>query len=103
VRLHPGDAAKLFALVKAEGMGNTRIAVTGGNPVAVARRFAPRERLEAYDDDDRPPPRLRRVRQRDEDYGRPAYYDAYRSAPVYYHVPYSYMPYGSSWQNGDDD
>jgi len=37
IRLHPNDAAQLFALVQEEGAGNTRIVVTGSNPV-VARR-----------------------------------------------------------------
>jgi lipoprotein-anchoring transpeptidase ErfK/SrfK len=32
VRLHPGNAATLFALVKQEGMGATRIVVSGSNP-----------------------------------------------------------------------
>jgi lipoprotein-anchoring transpeptidase ErfK/SrfK len=31
VRLHPGNAAKLFALVQRAGAGNTSIVVTGGN------------------------------------------------------------------------
>ncbi|BAT61750.1 hypothetical protein GJW-30_1_04311 [Variibacter gotjawalensis] len=44
VRLHPGNAAALFALVRQRGMGNTRIVVTGANPRggAVAARSAPR-------------------------------------------------------------
>jgi hypothetical protein len=36
VRLHPSNAATLFALVKSEGTGNTRIVVTGSNPSARA-------------------------------------------------------------------
>jgi L,D-transpeptidase-like protein len=32
VRLHPANAAVLFALVQGAGAGNTRIVVTGGNP-----------------------------------------------------------------------
>jgi len=32
VRLHPGHAAELFALVQYFGIGNTSIVVTGGNP-----------------------------------------------------------------------
>lgn len=32
VRLHPGNAATLFSLVRQHGMGNTRIVVTGANP-----------------------------------------------------------------------
>lgn len=38
VRLHPSNAATLFALVKKEGMGATRIVVTGSNPVGPRRR-----------------------------------------------------------------
>jgi len=36
VRLHPGNAATLFALVKAEGMGSTVIQVSGHNPAPSA-------------------------------------------------------------------
>ena len=32
IRLHPSNAAMLFALVKEEGAGNTKIVVTGANP-----------------------------------------------------------------------
>ncbi|HXW23212.1 MAG TPA: L,D-transpeptidase [Xanthobacteraceae bacterium] len=32
VRLHPANAATLYALVQKEGMGNTRIVITGSNP-----------------------------------------------------------------------
>jgi hypothetical protein len=32
IRLHPSNAAKLFALVQKEGIGSTRIVVTGSNP-----------------------------------------------------------------------
>ena len=38
IRLHPADAAKLFALVKDEGIGKTTIVVTGQNPPIVAQR-----------------------------------------------------------------
>jgi len=38
VRLHPGHAATLFALVRRAGMANTSIVVTGGNPAFVKRR-----------------------------------------------------------------
>ncbi|UHC15762.1 L,D-transpeptidase [Methylobacterium currus] len=41
VRLAPGKAATLYALVKAEGMGNTRV-VIGGDETAVAGRATPR-------------------------------------------------------------
>src|SRR5580693_2527138 len=34
VRLHPSNAATLYALVQKEGAGNTRIVITGSNPAA---------------------------------------------------------------------
>lgn len=37
VRLHPSNAAALFALVQEQGAGNTRIVVTGANPTRSAR------------------------------------------------------------------
>jgi len=51
VRLAPAHAATLFDLVKAEGMGNTRVVVSGRTPSgqspAVARRRAPIEETAA--------------------------------------------------------
>jgi hypothetical protein len=38
IRLHPGNAATLFALVQQEGMGNTIISVSGQNPAPRAAR-----------------------------------------------------------------
>jgi lipoprotein-anchoring transpeptidase ErfK/SrfK len=44
IRLHPQNAAQLYALVQQEGMGATTIVVSGENPSgAVARRRAPAE------------------------------------------------------------
>jgi lipoprotein-anchoring transpeptidase ErfK/SrfK len=37
VRLHPGAAATLFALVQRAGMANTAIVITGGNPGILVR------------------------------------------------------------------
>jgi lipoprotein-anchoring transpeptidase ErfK/SrfK len=37
VRLHPGAAATLFALVQRAGMANTAILITGGNPRMIVR------------------------------------------------------------------
>src|SRR5215203_1917064 len=54
VRLAPANAAKLFALVKAEGLSNTKVVVTGGQVGRVARRQTPQAR----------PPRLRAVPER---------------------------------------
>ena len=44
VRLAPQNAAKLFALVKAEGLGNTKVVLSGTEPASaplVAKRNAP--------------------------------------------------------------
>jgi lipoprotein-anchoring transpeptidase ErfK/SrfK len=51
VRLHPGDAARLFALVQSQGAGNTKILVSGANPVQTARqpRIEPQRAAAAYD------------------------------------------------------
>lgn len=38
VRLHPANAATLFALVKREGMGATRISISGANPTMIAKK-----------------------------------------------------------------
>lgn len=46
VRLHPGNAATLFALVNQHGKANTRIVVTGSGGVQVARRSRARVRAE---------------------------------------------------------
>src|SRR5262245_23161246 len=42
VRLAPPNAATLFALVKAEGLSNTKVVLTGEAPPLVAGRSAPR-------------------------------------------------------------
>ncbi len=43
VRLHPSNAATLYALVQKEGAGNTQIVVTGSSPATrIAARAAPR-------------------------------------------------------------
>src|SRR3954462_1388431 len=36
IRISPSNAAKLFELVKVEGMSNTKVVVTGGGPSRVA-------------------------------------------------------------------
>ena len=45
VRLEPANAATLFALVRSEGLKNTKVVVTGVEPVAVAgqRQGLPRD------------------------------------------------------------
>jgi hypothetical protein len=46
IRLHPSNAAALFALVRSEGVGATTIVVSGSNPVS-ARYSAPSARSRA--------------------------------------------------------
>jgi hypothetical protein len=43
VRLHPSNAATLYALVQREGTGNTRIVVTGSNPSHHVAHERPRQ------------------------------------------------------------
>jgi lipoprotein-anchoring transpeptidase ErfK/SrfK len=71
IRVSPANAAKLFALVSAEGLSNTKVVVTGGQVTRVAKRQTPQAR----------PPRLRPER----DYGEAAYggpYYRYPARPV---------------------
>lgn len=49
VRLTPANAAKLFALVRSEGLGNTRIVIQGEEPRKPAARTVARERPMARD------------------------------------------------------
>jgi hypothetical protein len=53
VRLAPGNAAKLFALVKKEGLANTRVALTGSEQIALARMKAQRATSTAHRDQER--------------------------------------------------
>jgi hypothetical protein len=79
VRLHPKNAAALFALVKSEGMGATTIVVSGQNPSStVARRQA------------RPA----------EEYSTPARYQQ-RYEPYPRYAPYERNPnYDNGWNRG---
>jgi len=54
IRVSPANAAKLFALVSAEGLSNTKVVVSGGQVSRVAKRHARQAR----------PPRLRAVPER---------------------------------------
>ena len=47
VRLAPQNAATLFALVKAEGLPNTKVIITGEEPPVVAKRGTTRQRDQA--------------------------------------------------------
>ena len=40
IRLHPSNAATLFALVKSQGMGATTIVVSGSNPTSARRSLS---------------------------------------------------------------
>jgi lipoprotein-anchoring transpeptidase ErfK/SrfK len=48
VRLAPSNAAKLFALVRSEGLANTKIVVTGSEASQVANRRGDRARTARY-------------------------------------------------------
>lgn len=82
VRLHPGNAATLFALVQRHGSANTRIVVTGGRATMTAKRKAPRpQRASAANDGYEAAP-VSRARV----YGEPAYrYPSFQ--PRYYGAP----------------
>jgi hypothetical protein len=78
VRLHPSNAATLYALVQKEGAGNTSIVITGSNP---ATHQAGRGAGRPYGDD-----------------GQSGY--SYQQPPAYqYQRPYgqSAYPYWRSW------
>ncbi|TGD95941.1 L,D-transpeptidase [Methylobacterium nonmethylotrophicum] len=98
VRLAPAKAATLFALVKQEGMGNTRV-VIGGDETAVAGRAAPRRearmRREQFDQDGFAPT-VRVTRRRAYD---PWGDDAWRPVGAAYPSPYgaTYYSYGPSY------
>jgi hypothetical protein len=71
IRIAPANAAKLFALVSAEGLSNTKVVVTGGQVGRVARRQTPQAR----------PPRVRP----EPDFGEAAYggrYYRYHATPA---------------------
>jgi L,D-transpeptidase-like protein len=76
VRLHPSNAATLYALVQREGAGNTTIVVTGSNPAG--RHAEPR----------------RGGRPRGEETG----YPHYQQAPASYPPSYSAQPGNPYWR-----
>ncbi len=116
VRLAPAHAATLFQLVKAEGMGNTIVVVSGATPAgqspAVARRRAPVEQTAAQPmqiapDDGQPSPYGQQYDRQPQPYyaqqpyyGQPQPYYAEQPAylppqppPVQYYVLRPYNPY----------
>ena len=81
VRLHPSNAATLYALVQSQGAGNTRIVITGSSPSgsAVAQaRAHPQWNEGAYD------PRQP--------------YPSYQSSPSYPYVERPAYRYDRGWQ-----
>lgn len=103
VRLEPRNAATLFALVKEEGVLNTKVVVTGTEPAPAAAplaRRAPRYEPERNITEDAP----RYPDRRPQVYGypyetprygypretRPYYYDDYDPPPAYYRRGYGY-------------
>jgi hypothetical protein len=81
VRLHPANAATLFALVKSEGMANTRIVVTGTNSAPARARMLARSARELAPAALQP--HVRAPIQRTSVYG-PSFYRApYYRPPVY--------------------
>ncbi|MFH6783779.1 MULTISPECIES: L,D-transpeptidase [Methylobacterium] len=98
VRLAPGKAAMLYALVRAEGMGNTRV-VIGGDETAIAGRAAPRREARARRerlDRDGFTPVVRAARGRGSD---PWGDDGWRPVGATYPSPYggTYYSYGSPY------
>jgi hypothetical protein len=94
VRLSPGNAAKLYALVEEQGLPNTKVVLTGDVREASARRGSPRNRdaeeIGAADE-----PAGRSVARPygyapRNDYGQPAY--GYRGSASPY-APFSPPPY----------
>jgi hypothetical protein len=86
VRLHPSNAATLYALVQQEGMGSTSIVITGSNPEAHYAREQPRQDWNAgpaYGGDRQPG------------------YSYYQQPPAYQYQRPGYgqqaYPYGRSW------
>ena len=69
IRVSPANAAKLFALVSAEALTNTKVVVTGGQVSRVAKRQTPQAR----------PPRLRP----EPDYGEAAFGGPYYRNPAH--------------------
>jgi L,D-transpeptidase catalytic domain len=85
VRLSPANAKTLFALVKAEGMGNTKVVLTGQAPPMIARRPAAPQPGE--------PMQLRDPQAAQQPYGQPQYQQPYAPQPAFAQ-PYGQPRYG---------
>jgi hypothetical protein len=100
VRLSPGNAAKLYALVQEEGLPNTKIVLTGDGPEGLARRGS-RGRDDLGPDEPFTSPRGGYGYAPRYDYGQPRYdygqrndyrnYAPFGSSP--YQGNYGYRPY----------
>jgi L,D-transpeptidase catalytic domain len=88
VRLSPANAKALFALVKAEGMGNTKVVLTGQAPPMIARRPAqePGEPMQLRDPYAAP-------QAYQQPYSQPQYQQPYAQQPAYA-PPYGQPRYG---------
>jgi hypothetical protein len=98
VRLAPQNAAALYALVKDEGVFNTRVRLVGEAPKR-NDLVASRDRAAAMgaDPDDAPPQRTYQPRGRETQYGPPPYYYRARPSPYYERRSYGrglFDPYG---------
>jgi hypothetical protein len=88
VRLHPANAAALFALVQSEGADNTRIVVTGANPAPARQPLLARSARERGPDWAEP------------SYGRPAYRAPAPAVPTYRGPVYQDPATGVLWTYG---
>ena len=94
VRLAPANARTLFALVKAEGLGNTKVVLSGDTPTMTARRPAPTARDVGEPMSLQPPPGAQQGYAQPPGYQQQPY--GYQPQPYGYQQPYAYQqqPYG---------
>jgi hypothetical protein len=98
IRLHPENAAALYALVEKEGMGATTIVVSGES-AGLARRRAPAESDYQTQPASAPPGYGQRYAPSYQPYGQPYYQQQpgyYQQQPGYYQQ----QPRGYSYPNG---
>jgi hypothetical protein len=109
VRLSPANAATLFSLVKAEGMANTSVVITGrtpgGNSPEIARRTPDQETVYAPQPGQMAPSYARQPEQiapsyaqqpAPPNYGQPAYSQPAYGQPAYSQPAYGQPAYGRS-------
>jgi hypothetical protein len=102
IRLHPDNAAALFALVEREGMSATTIVVSGESPAAVARRRTPAETDYQTQPVSVPPGYGQRYTPSYQPYNQPYGQPYYQQQPGYYQQQPGYyqQPRGYSYPNG---